>query len=393
MNEKNNSAVNNMGITKDDKLYNNGNSFLMIKKDHSDNMYKKGNAPINISSLKCKIEKQKLTLSDMNNYITEEYLNSSIHKIRKLSCSDGAILNNKHKNNFELIDESNNNLTNININNPKEEDIFLMDTSVRDEKDISLKWNDLNNSDKNIDESNNKNEKGHDMNKISHNKEYIKSVSFFMKDTKDDKMSHSLYTSNEETTSLNDLKRVHTYPSKKNLLKDMVSSINLVKDDNISSVICGENISEFNKGTFGKADLSSKINDNYFKEDDNKNGNNGDNNKDESNINNDEYNNDDNNINNDQYNNDDNNINNDEYNNIDQYHHCGDTIKQKETPSIAHKIKHEAISENDMNSEKSYSSQLLYEDKLYYMLNNNSLENLNYTVIEKYSSNVKNIKE
>ncbi|MBZ2160328.1 hypothetical protein K1I93_09770, partial [Streptococcus australis] len=88
---------------------------------------------------------------------------------------------------------------------------------------------------------------------------------------------------------------------------------------------------------------------------------------------------------------DDNNINNDEYNNIDQYHHCGDTIKQKETPSIAHKIKHEAISENDMNSEKSYSSQLLYEDKLYYMLNNNSLENLNYTVIEKDSSNVKNI--
>ncbi|SBT73512.1 conserved Plasmodium protein, unknown function [Plasmodium ovale] len=70
---------------------------------------------IDISQLKNKIERQKLTLSDINQYTVKDNLSSSVHNVKELSCSEGTVLKNKQKYLNDTLDLINRSKINIKL--------------------------------------------------------------------------------------------------------------------------------------------------------------------------------------------------------------------------------------------------------------------------------------
>ncbi|SBS84672.1 hypothetical protein POVCU2_0027340 [Plasmodium ovale curtisi] len=70
---------------------------------------------IDISQLKNKIERQKLTLSDINQYTVKDNLSSSVHNVKELSYSEGTVLKNKQKYLNDTLDLINRNKINIKL--------------------------------------------------------------------------------------------------------------------------------------------------------------------------------------------------------------------------------------------------------------------------------------
>ncbi|CRG97825.1 conserved Plasmodium protein, unknown function [Plasmodium gallinaceum] len=69
--------------------------------------HNKNSSKINISLLKAKIEKQRLALSDMNQYIVTDKLDNENSKLRDLSYSEGTILKNCDNYLYNKLDEGN----------------------------------------------------------------------------------------------------------------------------------------------------------------------------------------------------------------------------------------------------------------------------------------------